>query len=44
MTTNKTIKIDADTTGVEGALRGLQGRTISVNVQGQVTRIGNQVW
>lgn len=41
---DKTIKIDADTTGLEGALRGLQGRTISVNVEGQITRIGNQVW
>jgi len=39
-----TIKIDADTTGIDGALRGLQGRTISVNVDGHITRIGNQVW
>jgi hypothetical protein len=39
-----TVKIDADTTGIDGALKGLQGRTISVNVNGQITRIGNQVW
>lgn len=38
------VQIRADTTGVEGALAGLQGRTISVNVAGQITRIGNQVW
>ncbi|MEF3405786.1 hypothetical protein [Agromyces sp. CCNWLW203] len=41
---DKTIRISADTTGVEGALARLQGRTISVNVNGQITRIGNQVW
>lgn len=38
------IPIRADTTGLEGALAGMQGRTITVNVNGQITRIGNQVW
>lgn len=39
-----TVKINADTTGVDGAFRNLQGRTVTVNVNGQITRIGNQVW
>lgn len=38
------IPIRADTTGLDGALAGLQGRTIQVNVEGNITRIGNQVW
>jgi hypothetical protein len=41
---DKTIKINADTTGVEGAFRGLEGRNITVNLNGQITKIGQQVW
>lgn len=39
-----TIPINADTTGIEGAFAGLRGRSVTVNVEGQITRIGNQVW
>lgn len=39
-----TIPIRADTTGLEGALAGMQGRSITVDVQGNITRIGNHTW
>jgi hypothetical protein len=39
-----TVRLLADDSDLERAITRQQGRTISVNVEGQVTRIGNQVW
>lgn len=41
---DKTIRLTADDSDIQRKLGLIQGRTIQVNVQGQVTRIGNQVW
>lgn len=39
-----TVTIKVDDTALEAALTRQQGRTITVNLAGQITRIGNQVW
>jgi hypothetical protein len=39
-----TIPIRADTTGLDGILARYQGRTIQMNVHGQITKIGQNVW
>lgn len=39
-----TVSIKVDDSALEAALTRQQGRTISVNLAGQITRIGNQVW
>lgn len=41
---DKTIRLTADDSDIQRKLGLLQGRTITVNVNGQITRIGNQVW
>jgi hypothetical protein len=39
-----TVRLSVDDSELERAITRQQGRTISVNLEGQVTRIGNQVW
>jgi hypothetical protein len=41
---NRTIRIDVDDSALEAAITRQQGRTIQINVDGQITRIGNQVY
>lgn len=41
---NKTIRLDVDDSALEAALTRQEGRTIHVNINGQIDRIGNQVW
>jgi gas vesicle protein len=42
---SKTVNVDADTSAAEAKLAQLaRDRTVTINVNGDITRIGNQVW
>lgn len=41
---NRVIKLDVDDSPLVAAINRQQNRTITLNVQGQITKIGQQVW
>jgi len=43
---NIVVKIDADTTGLDGALASWKGRNsvVTLNMHGQITKVGQMVW